>query len=85
MKINQQQQHHNVVPFTGQLYPQQPQQQPAQQNNTPAMLAILACAVAAGLSVGAMLTYQSSDQTELRQLKAASEQLQQVKEKACNY
>lgn len=80
-RTNQQQQ--KVVPFTGQFYPQQPETAP-QQNNAPAFLAILACAVAAGLSVGAMLVYQSSDQVQLRQLKADQEQLQQVKEKACN-
>lgn len=85
MNRTNQQQQPKVVPFTGQFYPQQPEAAPIQQSNTPALLAILACAVAASLSVGSMLTYQSSDQVQLRQLKSDSEQLQQVKEKACNY
>ena len=81
-KSNQQQR--NVVPFTGQFYPQQPETAPQQQSNAPAFLAILACAVAAGVSVGSMLVYQSTDQVQLRQLKADQEQLQQIQEKACN-
>ncbi|PHJ56426.1 hypothetical protein VF14_25440 [Nostoc linckia z18] len=76
------QQGSKVVPFTGELY--QAPSPTDQQSNTPALLVILACAAAAGLSIGAMLTYQSTSQTELRQLKADQQQLQQVKEKACN-
>ncbi|MFN6499796.1 MAG: hypothetical protein RMX65_022775 [Nostoc sp. DedQUE01] len=84
MNKSKPQQRSKVVPFTGELY--QPEASPAeQQNNTPALLVILACAIAAGLSVGSMLTYQSTDQSELRRLKADQQQLQQVKEKACNY
>jgi uncharacterized membrane-anchored protein YhcB (DUF1043 family) len=45
---------------------------------------MVAAALVAGLSIGAIAVYQSSDQVQLRQMKLQSEQLQQVKTQVCN-
>ena len=70
-----------VVPFTGEFYPQG-EQTPAVSSNAPYFF-MMAAALIAGLSIGAISTYQSTDQVQLRQMKAQSEQLQQVKTQVC--
>jgi hypothetical protein len=72
-----------VVPFTGEFYPPQPEPTPPPADNTPAYLVIVAAALVAGLSIGAIATYQRADQVQLRQMKVQSEQLQQVKTQVC--
>ncbi|MEH2068915.1 MAG: hypothetical protein V7K47_12265 [Nostoc sp.] len=70
-----------VVPFTGEFYPAN---EPAPAvNNTAAFLVILAAALLAGLSIGAISTYQSASQVQLRQMKADQAQLQDVKTQVC--
>ncbi|MEH2310038.1 MAG: hypothetical protein V7K35_01075 [Nostoc sp.] len=71
-----------VVPFTGEFYPDIPEPTPAG-NNIAAYLVIIAAALVAGLSMGAMSTYQSADQVQLRQMKAQSQQLEKVKNQVC--
>ncbi|WP_414572712.1 hypothetical protein [Nostoc sp. CCY 9925] len=72
-----------VVPFTGEFYPvPDPEPTPAE-NNTAAYLVMLAAALVAGLSIGAISTYQSTDQVQLRQMKADQAQLQDVKTQVC--
>jgi len=71
-----------VVPFTGEFYPETPEVSP-QADNTPSFLVMVAAALVAGLSIGAIAVYQSSDQVQLRQMKLQSEQLQQVKTQVC--
>lgn len=71
-----------VVPFTGEFYePVEPT--PATASNAPYFF-MMAAALIAGLSIGAISTYQSSDQVQLRQMKAQSEQLEKVKTQVCN-
>lgn len=69
-----------VVPFTGEFYPETT---PTPADNTPAYLVIIAAALVAGLSMGAIFTYQSADQVQLREMKAHSQQLEQVKNQVC--
>ncbi|MFK0730028.1 MAG: hypothetical protein ACIWVG_02370 [Gloeotrichia echinulata HAB0833] len=71
-----------VVPFTGEFYSETENISPTS-DNTAAFLVIIAAALVAGLSIGAISVYQSSDQVQLRQMKAQSEQLQQVKTQVC--
>ncbi|WP_414579638.1 hypothetical protein [Anabaena sp. CCY 9402-a] len=71
-----------VVPFTGEFYPVTDTPAPTT-DNTPTYLVIVAAALIAGLSMGAIFTYQSADQVQLRQMKAQSEQLEQVKNQVC--
>lgn len=71
-----------VVPFTGEFYPVTDTPAPTT-DNTPTYLVIVAAALIAGLSMGAIFTYQSADQVQLRQFKADAEQLQQVKTQVC--
>jgi hypothetical protein len=81
---SKQRQHHtNVIPFTGELYPASPPAQTPAGDNVASMLVFIAAALVAGLSLGAIAVYQSADQTQLRQLKAESEQLQQVRSNVC--
>jgi uncharacterized protein HemX len=83
MKHKLQQQSSKVVPFTGEFYPiPDPQPTPATTNSA-AYLVIVAAALVAGLSMGAIGTYQSTDQVQLREMKAQSEQLEQVKNQVC--
>lgn len=70
-----------VVPFTGELYPQD-EPAPVVASNAP-YLVVIASALVAGLAIGAIATYQSSDQVQLRQMKAQSEQLEKVKTQVC--
>lgn len=72
-----------VVPFTGEFYPQTPENISPPTDNTPSFLVMVAAALVAGLSIGAIAVYQSSDQVQLRQMKLQSEQLQQVKTQVC--
>jgi uncharacterized protein HemX len=83
MKQSKQQQSNKVVPFTGELYPvPDPEPAPAG-NNVAAYLVIVAAALIAGLSMGAIGTYQSADQVQLREMKAQSQQLEKVKNQVC--
>lgn len=81
-KNKPQQQHLNVVPFTGELYPQAPPPQAG--DKAASMLFFFVAALVAGLSLGAIAVYQSSDQSQLRQLKADQERLNEIKSNVCN-
>ncbi|MEH2319584.1 hypothetical protein [Nostoc sp.] len=70
-----------VVPFTGEFYPD-PEPTPVV-NNAAAYLVIIASALVAGLSIGAISTYQSADQVQLREMKSQSQQLEKVKSQVC--
>lgn len=84
MKQSKQQPSSKVVPFTGEFYPvSDPAPTPAG-NNIAAYLVIVAAALIAGLSMGAISTYQSTDQVQLREMKAQSQQLEKVKNQVCN-
>lgn len=84
MKQSKRQPSSKVVPFTGEFYPI-PDPEPAPTgNNIAGYLVIVAAALVAGLSMGAMSTYQSADQVQLREMKAQSQQLEKVKNQVCN-
>lgn len=80
-QTKQQQSAGKVVPFTGEFYPVIDPTPTA--DKTPAYLVIIAAALVAGLSLGAIFTYQSADQVQLREMKAHSQQLEQVKNQVC--
>ena len=82
MKQSKQQTSRKVVPFTGEFYPDVPEPAPAG-NNIAAYLVIIAAALVAGLSIGAISTYQSADQVQLREMKSQSQQLEKVKNQVC--
>jgi hypothetical protein len=82
MKQTNRQPTSKVVPFTGEFYPDVPEPTPVG-NNIAAYLVIVAAALVAGLSMGAMSTYQSADQVQLREMKAQSQQLEKVKNQVC--
>jgi hypothetical protein len=82
MKQTKQQPVGKVVPFTGEFYPTASEPAPST-HNAAGFLVIVAAALVAGLSIGAISTYQSTDQVQLRQMKAQSEQLEQVKNQVC--
>ncbi|MEH2379178.1 MAG: hypothetical protein V7K27_09880 [Nostoc sp.] len=82
MRESKQQPGSKVVPFTGEFYPTASEPTPSG-NNVAAYLVIIAAALVAGLSMGAIATYQSADQVQLRQMKAQSQQLEQVKSQVC--
>lgn len=82
MKSKQQSQTSKVVPFTGEFYPE------VEPTTTPSPVAgatfiFIAAALVSGLALGAISTYQSADQQQLRQLQTDHQQLQQVKNKVC--
>lgn len=78
------QQTSKVVPFTGEFYPP-PIEPPAATSASPtgAYLIMTIAALVAGLSIGAVATYESASQVQMRQLKSQSQQLQQVKSQVC--
>jgi uncharacterized protein HemX len=82
MKQTKQQTTSKVVPFTGEFYPDVPEPTPAG-NNLAAFLVMIAAALVAGLSMGAMSTYQSASQVQLREMRANSQQLEKVKNQVC--
>ncbi|MEH1785519.1 MAG: hypothetical protein V7L23_07980 [Nostoc sp.] len=82
MKQTKQHPTSKVVPFTGEFYPDIAEPAPAVPNLA-AFLVILAAALVAGLSLGAISTYQSADQVQLREMKAQSQQLEKVKNQVC--
>lgn len=83
--MNKPQQTNKVIPFTGEFYPQiEHTPTPTATGNASAMMVLLIAAMVGGLAIGAIATYQRTDQTELRQLQAEREQLQQVKSRVCN-
>lgn len=84
--MNKPQQTSKVVPFTGEFYPQiDTAPTPTATGNGSAVIVLVVAAMVGGLSIGAIATYQRADQVELRQLQAEREQLQQVKNRVCNY
>ena len=82
MRKTKQQPASKVVPFTGEFYPEVQPPTPVP-DLTPAYLVLFAAALVAGLSLGAICTYQSADQVQLREMKQQSKQLQQVKTQVC--
>jgi uncharacterized protein HemX len=82
MKQTRQQASSKVVPFTGEFYPTAPETTTAPNLNA-AYLVMFAAALVGGLSLGAIFTYQSADQMQLRQMKADQAQLQDVKTQVC--
>lgn len=82
MKQTKRQVTSKVVPFTGEFYPTASEPTPAG-NNIAAFLVMLAAALIAGLSIGAISTYQSASQVQLREMKAQSQQLEKVKNQVC--
>lgn len=71
-----------IIPFTGEFYPEvetTPEPSPV----AGATFIFLAAALVSGLALGAISTYQSADQAQLRQLQTDQQQLQQVKSKVC--
>jgi hypothetical protein len=82
VKKNKQLPASKVVPFTGEFYPEVQPPAPIP-DLTPAYYVLFAAALVAGLSLGAICTYQSADQVQLREMKAQSQQLQQVKTQVC--
>ena len=83
MKQTKQQPTSKVVPFTGEFYPDAPEPIPRPVPNIAAYLVIVAAALVAGLSMGAISTYQSADQVQFREMKAQSKQLEIVKNQVC--
>ncbi len=83
MKQTKRQLTSKVVPFTGEFYPDVPEPAPAG-NNIAAFSVMLAAALICGLSMGAISTYQSADQVQLREMKANTQQLEKVKSQVCN-
>lgn len=81
MKSKQLPANSKVVPFSGHFYPEVPEPTPAS-SNAPYFV-MVAAALISGLAIGAISTYQSSDQVQLRQMKADAQQLQQVKTQVC--
>ncbi|MBD2354760.1 hypothetical protein H6G41_08975 [Tolypothrix sp. FACHB-123] len=79
---NQQQTTNKVVPFTGEFYVQPQPSAPVAASNAPYAI-MIASALVAGLALGAISTYQSSDQVQLRQMKADAQQLEKVKTQVC--
>lgn len=80
MRQSKQQPAGKVVPFTGEFYTDDPT--PTPPSAAPYMV-FVAAALVAGLSLGAIATYQSADQVALREMKAQSQQLEKVKDQVC--
>lgn len=83
MKQSKQQLSSKVVPFTGEFYPVRDPEPTPVVNNAAAYLVIIAAALVAGLSMGAISTYQSADQVQLREMRVQSQQLEKVKSQVC--
>lgn len=75
----------NVVPFRGEMYPQSSPEisPPPQQSNTSFILFFCLCLVGAGIGLGATLTYNSTEQTQIREMQQQLQQLNQVKKQLC--
>jgi len=81
MKQTKQHQTSKVVPFTGEFYQDEPI--PVATSSAAPYFILVAAALIGGLSLGAISTYQSADQVQLRQMKADAQQLEQVKTQVC--
>ena len=77
------QQTNKVVPFTGEFYPVVEPPAAPSASPTGAYLIMTIAALVAGLSLGAIAVYQSTDQVRMRQLQSDSQHLQQVKNQVC--
>ncbi len=74
-----------IIPFTGEFYPESEEVGTTAPPSpvAGATFIFLAAALVSGLALGAISTYQSADQQQLRQLQTDQKQLQQVKSKVC--
>jgi hypothetical protein len=74
-----------IIPFTGEFYPESEAQTttPTPSPVAGATFIFIAAALVSGLALGAISTYQSADQQQLRQMQTDQRQLQQVKSKVC--
>lgn len=72
-----------VVPFTGYLHPQLPPE-PEPPKQTTSLLTIAALLFVAGLAIGGISVYQSTDFTQIENLKAQAKQLSEVKKNLCH-
>lgn len=72
-----------IIPFTGEFYPEEVETTTTPSPVAGATFIFIAAALVSGLALGAISTYQSADQQQLRQLQTDHQQLQQVKNKVC--
>lgn len=72
-----------VIPFQGEFYQTNPPEPEPQKPLTSLLLIAAVTLLGAGAALGATAAYNSPDQVELRELKAQSAQLNQVKDNLC--
>ncbi|GAX46408.1 hypothetical protein NIES4075_74320 [Tolypothrix sp. NIES-4075] len=64
-----------IIPFTGEFYPEEVETTPAPSPVAGATFVFIAAALVSGLALGAISTYQSADQQQLRQMQTDQQQL----------
>jgi len=72
-----------VVPFKGEMWEEVPATPTPHQTDFSILAAYIALSLIGGLCVGAILTYNSVDQKQLRELKQQSTQFQKIKKQVC--
>jgi uncharacterized protein HemX len=81
---NTQEQNLKVVPFRGEMYQEatSPVVAPAKSNSSFLLLACL-CLVSVGVALGATVTYNSTEQEQLRHMQQQLQQFDQIKKQLC--
>lgn len=72
-----------VIPFKGEMWEEIDSTPTPRPSANSFLAAYIALSLIGGLCAGAILTYNSTDQQQLRQLKQQSTQLQKVKNEVC--
>jgi uncharacterized protein HemX len=79
-----QEQNLNVIPFRGEMYqPVAPPVVATAKSNSSFLLLACLCLVGMGVALGASVTYNSTDQEQIRQMQQQLQQFEKVKKQLC--
>jgi hypothetical protein len=74
-----------VVPFRGEMYQETSTPVAApQQSNTNFLFFCCLCMIGIGVALGATVTYNSPEQTQIRDMQQQLQRLNQIKKQLCN-
>ncbi|PAX52059.1 hypothetical protein [Brunnivagina elsteri] len=83
MKTSQRQTDLKVVPFRGEMYQDEPVTTVAAKSNSSFILLTCLCLIGVGIALGATVTYNSTEQEQLRNMQQQLQQFDKVKKQLC--
>jgi uncharacterized protein HemX len=83
MKNSSSQTELKVVPFRGEMYQETTSPVATAKSNSSFLLIVCVCLVGVGVALGATVTYNSTEQEQLRHMQQQLQQFEQIKKQLC--